>query len=86
MFRSLLAAAEAKWTAAAQWNQTDRAGANEHLETSAVLFYARLCPFCGQKSSGKIQQAGQEPLKLRYFGHSGTEFTEKGLADAVQRL
>jgi len=24
--------------------------------------------------------------KLRYFGHSGTGFTEKGLAGAIQRL
>ncbi len=37
MFRSLLAAAEAKWTAAGQWNQTDRAGANENPETNAVF-------------------------------------------------
>jgi bifunctional non-homologous end joining protein LigD len=43
-------------------------------------------PVLRAKSSGKIQQAGQEPLKLRHFGHSGNEFTEKGLADAVQRL
>src|SRR6266403_3831693 len=37
MFHSLLAAAEAKWTAAGQWNQTDRAGANENPETNAVF-------------------------------------------------
>jgi hypothetical protein len=37
MFRSLLAAAEAKWTAAGQWNQTERAGANENPETNAVF-------------------------------------------------
>jgi len=86
MFRSLLAAAEAKGTSAAQWNQTDRAGANENPETSAVFALRSALPVLWAKSSGKIQQAGQEPLKLRYFGHSGTEFTEKGLADAVQRL
>jgi hypothetical protein len=37
MFRSLLAAAEAKWTAAAQWNQTDRSGANENPESNTVF-------------------------------------------------
>ena len=43
----------------------------------------RQCPI---DQPPQLQQAGQEPLKLRYFGHSGTEFTEKGLADALQRL
>jgi len=37
MFRSLLAAAEAKWTAAAQWNQTDRAGAIGNPESNTVF-------------------------------------------------
>ncbi len=86
VFRSLLAAAQAKWTAAGQSNQPDRAGANENPETSAVFALRSALPVLRAKSSGKIQQAGQEPLKLRYFGHSGTGFTEKGLADAVQRL
>jgi bifunctional non-homologous end joining protein LigD len=39
-----------------------------------------------RNSFGALLLAGYRDGKLRYFGHSGTGFTEKGLADAVQRL
>ncbi|HXM24507.1 MAG TPA: hypothetical protein VN957_00650, partial [Chthoniobacterales bacterium] len=66
VFRSLLAAAQAKWTAAGQSNQPDRAGANENPETSAVFALRSALPVLRAKPSGKIQQAGQEPLSRAF--------------------
>ena len=62
MFRSLLAAAEAKWTSAGQWNQTDRAGANENPETDAVFALYAPLPFL-PKGARKNPVSQQEPIR-----------------------
>jgi bifunctional non-homologous end joining protein LigD len=38
------------------------------------------------KSFGALLLGGYRDGKLRYFGHSGSGFTEKGLKEAVDRL
>lgn len=49
-----------------------------------------MCGFTEGKGSrkhfGALLLGGYRKGKLRYFGHSGTGFTEKGLADAIDRL
>jgi hypothetical protein len=61
MFRSLLAAAEAKWTAAAQWNQTDRAGANENPESNTVFALRSALPIL-PKSARRDAVNRQRPI------------------------
>ena len=39
-----------------------------------------------RKHFGALLLGAYRNGKLRYFGHSGTGFTEKGLADAIDRL
>jgi bifunctional non-homologous end joining protein LigD len=39
-----------------------------------------------RKHFGALLLGAYRNRKLRYFGHSGTGFTEKGLADAINRL
>jgi bifunctional non-homologous end joining protein LigD len=49
-----------------------------------------VCGFTEGKGSrkhlGSLLLGAYRNGKLRYFGHSGTGFTEKGLAEAIQRL
>jgi len=49
-----------------------------------------LCGFTKGKESrkglGALLLGAYRGGKLRYFGHSGTGFTEKGLAEAIERL
>jgi hypothetical protein len=61
MFRSLLAAAEAKWTAAGQWNQTDQAGVNENPETNVVFALRSALPILA-KSAEQDPVNRQRPI------------------------
>lgn len=49
-----------------------------------------VCGFTEGKGSrkhlGALLLGAYRGGKLRYFGHSGTGFTEKGLAEAIERL
>jgi hypothetical protein len=84
MFRSLLAAAEAKWTAAGQWNQTDRAGANENPETNAVFaLHSALAVL--RESARRDAVNRQRPITRAFTGGSGPQARKQpGSAQGVE--
>jgi hypothetical protein len=78
MFRSLLAAPEAKWTAAGQWNQTDRAGANENPETNAVFALRSALPVL--RESGRRDAVNRQRPSPRAFAESAERVNQGGSA------